>query len=100
MDRDGIEIALDALDWPALVRPGSLVVWGQGCAEPNGLTAALMDARHAVGPFRAFAASTGLSNASHGRHAKMRRLLLVTRSKVLEPDVLHQRPVGVQCGSE
>ena len=55
MDRDGIEIALDALDWPALVRPGSLVVWGQGCAEPNGLTAALMDARHAVGPFRAFA---------------------------------------------
>lgn len=55
MERDGVEIALDALDWPALVRPGSLVVWGQGCAEPNGLTAALMNARRAVGPFRAFA---------------------------------------------
>jgi len=55
MDRDGTEIALDALEWPALIAPGSLVVWGQGCAEPTGLTGALMAARQAVGPFRAFA---------------------------------------------
>mgnify|MGYP001809758792 CR=1 FL=1 len=37
------------LDLAALIRPGDLVAWGQGPAEPRTLTRALVDARHRVG---------------------------------------------------
>jgi acyl-CoA hydrolase len=58
--REGREIALDAIDWAALVRPGDLVAWGQSCAEPVALTASLLEARAAIGGFRAF---VGISNS-------------------------------------
>lgn len=37
------------LDLAALIRPGDLVAWGQGPAEPRTLTRALVDGRHRVG---------------------------------------------------
>jgi acyl-CoA hydrolase len=54
MSRPGEETTLGELDWPALVRTGDLVVWGQSCAEPVGLVAALLEARAAIGTFKAF----------------------------------------------
>ena len=44
----------DRLDFASLVRPGSLVCWGQGPAEPLALTRALMVQRACIGGFRAF----------------------------------------------
>lgn len=41
------------LDWPALLPAGGTVVWGQASAEPQTLTASLMQARHRVGGFKA-----------------------------------------------
>ena len=58
--RAGREIALDAIDWPTLVRPGDLVAWGQSCAEPVALTKSLVESRAAIGGFRAF---VGISNS-------------------------------------
>jgi acetyl-CoA hydrolase len=58
--RAGRELALDALDWAALVRPGDLVAWGQSCAEPVALAGSLMESRAAVGNFRVF---VGISNS-------------------------------------
>ncbi len=52
--RAGRETELTTIDWPSLVGPRTLVVWAQATAEPTGLTSALVAARHAVGPFRAF----------------------------------------------
>lgn len=67
-DRAGREIPLSALDWPHLVRPGDLVVWGQAAAEPTALTSSLMASTAAIGAFRVF---TGISwtdsvSADHG----------------------------------
>ncbi|HFZ8995315.1 TPA: acetyl-CoA hydrolase/transferase family protein [Citrobacter freundii] len=47
-------IHLQQLDFSALIRPGDRVVWGQGGAEPQALTAQLMAQRESVGEFRAF----------------------------------------------
>src|SRR3984893_9803980 len=60
MVRAGREIALDAIDWATLVRPGDLVAWGQSCAEPIALTTSLMESRAAIGGFRVF---VGISNS-------------------------------------
>jgi acyl-CoA hydrolase len=60
MMRSGRDTKLSAIDWKALVRPGDLVVWSQASAEPVALTASLLGARAAVGPFRAF---VGISNS-------------------------------------
>lgn len=49
-----IETTIEALDFPALIRPGTMVCWGQACAEPLVLTRALMAQRAAIGPFDAF----------------------------------------------
>ncbi|MEC8196611.1 MAG: acetyl-CoA hydrolase, partial [Pseudomonadota bacterium] len=46
---------LSQLDITRYVRAGDLVSWGQAMAEPRGLLAAYFDARHNIGPTRAFA---------------------------------------------
>lgn len=48
------EVALEVLDFSALVRPGDRVVWGQGGAEPVALTERLMAQRENIGPFTVF----------------------------------------------
>jgi hypothetical protein len=58
--RAGREIALEAIDWATLVRPGDLVVWGQSCAEPVALAASLMESRATIGGIRVF---IGISNS-------------------------------------
>ena len=45
----------DALDLARYVRPGALVAWGQGCAEPLTLTEALAGQRQQLGGVRCFA---------------------------------------------
>jgi len=62
------EIALDALDFSALVRPGELVCWGQASAEPLALTSRLMAQRSRIGAFRAFI-GIGLSETLEPAHA-------------------------------
>jgi acyl-CoA hydrolase len=51
--RAGKNLPIAALDWPAIVRPGDLVVWPQAGAEPIALTRSLMAARYQIGGFRA-----------------------------------------------
>jgi acyl-CoA hydrolase len=51
----------DALDLARYVRPGALVAWGQGCAEPLTLTEALAGQRQHLGGVRCFA---GISTAA------------------------------------
>ena len=51
----GTELELEQIDWPAIIRPRSLVVWGQASAEPTSLTGALIKARAQTPAFRAFA---------------------------------------------
>ena len=51
----------DALDLARYVRPGALVAWGQGCAEPLTLTEALAGQRQQLGGVRCFA---GISTAA------------------------------------
>ena len=53
--------AADALDLARYVRPGALVAWGQGCAEPLTLTEALAGQRQQLGGVRCFA---GISTAA------------------------------------
>jgi hypothetical protein len=48
-----------ALDLARYIRPGDLVAWGQGCAEPLTLTEALADQRKQLGGIRCF---TGISS--------------------------------------
>lgn len=43
-----------SLDLAALIRPGDLVVWGQGSALPRGLVAQLWDQASDIGPMRCF----------------------------------------------
>ena len=52
--RQGQDTKLQDVNWPDIVRPGSLIVWGQGCAEPTSLTASLVSQRHAIASPRAF----------------------------------------------
>lgn len=55
------EVAADALDLAAWIRPGDTILWGQANAEPLPLTRALAAQRHAVGGrFRVF---LGMSHA-------------------------------------
>ncbi|QEY63078.1 acetyl-CoA hydrolase/transferase family protein [Metapseudomonas lalkuanensis] len=61
------EISLEALDFSALILPGDRVVWGQGGAEPQALTARLMAQREAIGTFRAFVGMS-LSEAASPAH--------------------------------
>lgn len=49
-----IETTVEALDFPALIRPGSMVCWGQAAAEPLALTRALLARRAEIGGFDAF----------------------------------------------
>lgn len=49
-----IETTVQALDFPALIRPGSMVCWGQASAEPLTLTRALLARRAEIGRFDAF----------------------------------------------
>jgi acyl-CoA hydrolase len=46
--------SLDRLDFAALIKPGDLIVCGQGPAEPTALTGRLMQQRAALGGVRAF----------------------------------------------
>src|SRR5690349_13532413 len=50
-----------AFDLARYVRPGTLVAWGQGCAEPLTLTEALAGQRQQLGGVRCFA---GISTAA------------------------------------
>ena len=52
---------LAALDLARYIRPGDLVAWGQGCAEPLTLTEALADQRKQLGGVRCF---TGISTTA------------------------------------
>ena len=52
---------LAALDLARYIRPGDLVAWGQGCAEPLALTEALADQRKQLGGVRCF---TGISTTA------------------------------------
>src|ERR1700749_1354458 len=44
-----------ALDLARYIRPGAMVAWGQGCAEPLTLTEALAGQRERLGGVRCFA---------------------------------------------
>lgn len=52
---------IGSLDLARYVRPGDLVVWGQGCAEPLTLTEALAGQRQQLGGVRCF---TGVSRSA------------------------------------
>ena len=52
---------LAALDLARYIRPGAMVAWGQGCAEPLTLTEALADQRKQLGGVRCF---TGISTTA------------------------------------
>ena len=51
---------IGSLDLTRYIRPGDLVVWGQGCAEPLSLTEALAGQRDQLGGVRCF---TGVSRS-------------------------------------
>jgi acyl-CoA hydrolase len=59
------------------VREGDTVVWGQAAAEPRGLTAPLLAARHEIGPFRCFFAMN-LSDTVEPEHADVVTFLSYT----------------------
>lgn len=61
-------MASGQLDFSTLIRPGDRVVWGQGGAEPQVLTAQLMAQREAIGEFRAFVGMS-LSASVSAEHA-------------------------------
>jgi acyl-CoA hydrolase len=52
---------IGSVDLDRYIRPGDLVVWGQGCAEPLSLTEVLADQREQLGGVRCF---TGISRSS------------------------------------
>ena len=52
---------IGSVDLARYIRPGDLVVWGQGCAEPLSLTEALADQRKQLGGVRCF---TGMSESA------------------------------------
>lgn len=52
--RSARKVGLASLDWPALLRAGDLLVWGQAGAEPLGLTGALVSVGEALPPCEAF----------------------------------------------
>src|ERR1700759_4291824 len=52
------------LDLARYIRPGALVAWGQGCAEPLTLTEALAGQRQRLGGVRCF---SGISTPAAGR---------------------------------
>lgn len=56
------------VDFSRFVRPGDVVVWGQGCAEPLALIHSLLDQRAQVGPFRCFVglSASGVLRPEHG----------------------------------
>lgn len=60
-------VSLEDLDLAGLVRPGALIVWGQGAAEPLALTERLMEHRHAIGDMKVFigASLTDTVNPAH-----------------------------------
>src|ERR1700744_6012324 len=49
---------VDALDLTRWIRPGDGLVWGQACAEPVVLTAAVTRQAPALGPLTAFVGTT------------------------------------------
>jgi acetyl-CoA hydrolase len=55
------EVGDAAFDLTRYIRPGALVAWGQGCAEPLTLTEALAGQRRRLGGVRCFA---GISTAA------------------------------------
>lgn len=52
---------IGSVDLARYIRPGDLVVWGQGCAEPLSLTEALADQRKQLGGVRCF---TGITESA------------------------------------
>jgi acyl-CoA hydrolase len=52
---------IGSVDLDRYIRPGDLVVWGQGCAEPLSLADALADQRERLGGVRCF---TGISRSA------------------------------------
>lgn len=52
----------DQLDLTSFVRAGDVVLWGQACARPRGLTAALAEQASRIGPLRCFA-GLGIDNS-------------------------------------
>lgn len=63
-----VTTTVDALDFPTLIRPGSMVCWGQAAAEPLVLTRALMARRAEIGCFDAFV-GIGWSETADPAHA-------------------------------
>jgi acyl-CoA hydrolase len=59
------------------VREGDTVAWGQAAAEPRGLTAPLLAARHTIGPFRCFFAMN-LGDTVRPEHADVVTFLSYT----------------------
>jgi acyl-CoA hydrolase len=59
------------------VRAGDTVVWGQAAAEPRGLTAPLLAARHSIGTFRCFF-GMNLSETVQPEHADVVTFLSYT----------------------
>lgn len=78
-------VALDDLDFAGLVRPGDLVVCGQGGGEPVDLTARLMAQRARLGGFRLFL-GVGVAGTFAPEHADHVRFMgygaLGTNSKL------------------
>lgn len=59
---------LAELDFGRIVQPGDVVLWGQGCGEPQSLAERLLAQRHRVGRFRVFL-GTAVSSTVQVEHA-------------------------------
>ena len=68
------------LDLARYIRPGALVAWGQGCAEPLTLTEALAAQRQQLGEDHCF---SGISTTAAVRPAALRLPVV---------QLLHRRP--------
>jgi acetyl-CoA hydrolase len=75
-------ISPDNIDFRPVVRSGDMVVWGQGCAEPRGLTGALLDARARVEPFRCMVGIPSGFTSVRAEHADHVRFVSYTGSGV------------------
>lgn len=61
---------LDLAEW---IRPGDMVIWGQACAEPLGLTEQLIRRRVEIGPLRCFVGipAAPTIRPEHGDHVSV-----------------------------
>jgi acetyl-CoA hydrolase len=77
------------LDFRKLVHAGDLVVWGQGCAEPRGLTEAILAQRASLGGIRCMIGVPAPQTSVRAEHADHVAFLSYTGSGVNR--ALHQR---------